>query len=161
MSYCFFSPPVIKDLSICLKVHLVLSDLILSCVQRQWPDFLLFLTFYHSKRLHERSEIKLSGGSDGKESACDAGDPGSIPGLERSPGGEHGNPLQYPCLENPMDRGALGATVHGVTKSQTRLKWLSIHTCIHIPFFSLFLLCSMGNWHSKSTCHWYEPKETP
>ena len=46
-------------------------------------------------------------------------DMGSIPGLGRSPGGRHGNPLQYSCLENPMDRGAWWATVHGVTKSQT------------------------------------------
>ena len=51
------------------------------------------------------------------ESACNAGDLGSIPGLGRSPGG--GQPLQYSCLENPMDRGAWQATVHGVTKSQT------------------------------------------
>ena len=48
------------------------------------------------------------GGSDGKESACNAGDLGSIPGLGRSPGGGHGNPLQYSCLENPMDKGACG-----------------------------------------------------
>ena len=61
------------------------------------------------------------GGSDGKESACNVGDLGSIPELGRSPGGGHGNPLQYSCLENPMDRGAWRATVHGVTKSQTRL----------------------------------------
>ena len=46
------------------------------------------------------------GGSDSKESACNAGDPGSIPGLGRSPGEENGNPLQYSCLENPVDRGA-------------------------------------------------------
>ena len=46
------------------------------------------------------------GGSDGKESACNAGDQGLIPGLGRSSGGGHGNPLQYSCLENPMDRGA-------------------------------------------------------
>ena len=52
----------------------------------------------------------------------DAGDVGSIPGLGRSPGGEHGNPFQYSCLENSMDRGAWWATVHGVTKSQTQLK---------------------------------------
>ena len=45
-------------------------------------------------------------GSDGKASACNAGDPGSIPGLGRSPGGGHGNPLQHSCLENPMDKGA-------------------------------------------------------
>ena len=57
----------------------------------------------------------------GKESACNAGasgDADSIPGLGRSPGGEHGNPLQYSCLENPLDRGAWQATVHGVAKSQ-------------------------------------------
>ena len=61
------------------------------------------------------------GGSDGKESTCNAGDPGSIPGSGRSPGEGNGNPLQYSCLENPMDRGAWWATVHGVAKSETRL----------------------------------------
>ena len=59
------------------------------------------------------------GGLDHKESICKAGDLGSIPGLGRSPGAEHGNPLQYSCLENSMDRGAWQATVQGVTKSQT------------------------------------------
>ena len=61
------------------------------------------------------------GGSDGKEYACSAGDLGSIPGSGRSPGEGNGNPLQYSCLENSMDRGAQQATVHGVAKSQTRL----------------------------------------
>ena len=56
-----------------------------------------------------------------KESAYNAGDPGSIPGSGRSPGEGNGNPLLYSCLENPMDRGAWWATVHGVTKSQTQL----------------------------------------
>ena len=54
-----------------------------------------------------------------KNSACNAEDPSSIPGEERSPGGGNGNPLQYSCLEDPMDRGAWWATVHGITKSQT------------------------------------------
>ena len=63
----------------------------------------------------------FAGGSDGKESDCSAGDLGLIPGLGRSPGGRNDNLLQYSCLENPMVRGACGATVHGVTKSQTRL----------------------------------------
>ena len=58
------------------------------------------------------------GGSVGKESDCNAGDPGSIPGLERSPGEGNSNPLQYSCLENPMDGGAWWATVHGVAKGQ-------------------------------------------
>ena len=66
-------------------------------------------------------EVGLSGGSDGKESACNAGDLGSVPGLERSPGEGNGNPLQYSCLENLMDRGAQWATVHGVSKSPIRL----------------------------------------
>ena len=60
-------------------------------------------------------------GSDGKASACNAGDLGSIPGSGRSPGEGHGNPLQYSCLGNPMDRGDWWTTVHGVAKSQTRL----------------------------------------
>ena len=60
------------------------------------------------------------GGSDGKVSACNEEDPGSIPGSGRSPGEGNGNPLQSSCLGNPMDRGAWRATVHGVTKSQTR-----------------------------------------
>ena len=61
------------------------------------------------------------GGSDSKESACNVGDLGSIPGSGRSPGEGTGNPLQYSCLENPLDRGAWQATAHGVTKSRTRL----------------------------------------
>ena len=54
-------------------------------------------------------------------------DSGSIPGLGSSPGGQHGNPLQYSCLENPMERGAWQATVHGVTKGQAWPKRLSMH----------------------------------
>ena len=61
-------------------------------------------------------EQGFPGGSDGKESACNAGDLGLIPGLGRSPGEGNGNPLQYSCLGNLMDRGAWRATVHGVTK---------------------------------------------
>ena len=61
------------------------------------------------------------GGSDGKEPACNAGDLGSIPGSGISLGEGNGNPLQYSCLENPLDRRAWWATVHGVTKSQTQL----------------------------------------
>ena len=68
------------------------------------------------------------GGPVGKESACnagDAGDTGSIPGSGRSPAGGHGNPLQYSCPENPMDRGVWQVTVHRVAKSQIQLKGLS------------------------------------
>ena len=59
------------------------------------------------------------GGSESKESACSAGDLGSIPVSGRSSGEGNGNPLQYSCLENPMDRGDWQAIVHGVTKSWT------------------------------------------
>ena len=69
--------------------------------------------------------LGFPGGSDDKESACNMGDLGSVPGLGRSPGGGHGNPIQYSCLENPKDRRAWPAIVHGVTESQTRLKRLS------------------------------------
>ena len=58
-------------------------------------------------------------GSDSKESACNVEDLGLIPGLGRSPGGGNGNPLQYSCLENPMDRGAWRATIRDFTKSDT------------------------------------------
>ena len=64
----------------------------------------------------------ITGGPDGKKSACNARDLSSIPGSGRSPGGGNGNPLQYPCLENFMDKGAWQTTVHGVTKSQTQLR---------------------------------------
>ena len=63
-------------------------------------------------------------------------DAGSIPGLGRSPGEGNGNLLQYSCLENPMDTGAWWATVHRVTKSQTWVKWLSMHTCIYIYLYT-------------------------
>ena len=71
------------------------------------------------------------GSSAGKES-CNAGDPGSIPGSRRSPGGGYGNPLQYSCLENSMDLGAWQATVHGAAKSQTRLS--NFHSLMSMTF---------------------------
>ena len=73
-----------------------------------------------------------------KNTPANAGDirgVGSSPESERSPGGSHSNPLQYPCLENPMDRGAWWATVHRVTKSQTRLSDLAcpeLHSLIEL-----------------------------
>ena len=68
------------------------------------------------------------GGTDGKESACNVGDLGLIPGLGRSTGEGNGNPLQYSCLENSMDKGAWQSTAHGVTKSWTRLSTFHTHT---------------------------------
>ena len=69
-----------------------------------------------------RAFLGFPGGSDDKESPCSAGDPGSVPGLGRSPGEGNGYPFQYSCLENSMDIGDWWATVHGVAKSWT---WLS------------------------------------
>ena len=77
-----------------------------------------------------------------KESARSAEDTGSIPGWGRSPGGGHGNPLQYSCLENPVDRGAWWATVHGVIKSQTQLKGPS-------PSCVMVFEDTAGNWEIK------------
>ena len=71
------------------------------------------------------------GGSDSKEPACNAGDPGSIPGEGGSLGEGHGNTLQYSCLENPMDGGAWWATVHGVAKSRTRLSNFTLTFHVH------------------------------
>jgi len=79
----------------------------------------------------------------GKESACnagDAGDSGLIPGSGRSPERGHCNLLQFSCLENPMDRGAWRATVHGVAQSQTRLKDLSMHAC-------KYMLLYLSGWY--------------
>ena len=71
-------------------------------------------------------------GSDGKESTCNMGDLGSIPGLGRPSGERHSNPLQYSCLENPMDRGAWKAVVHGVKKIRTQLSDLAQHRTEHL-----------------------------
>ena len=76
------------------------------------------------------------GGSESKESAFNAGDPGSIPGLGRSRGEGHGNPLQYSCLETPKDRRPWWVTVHGVTKSQTQLS--------NFHYEAIFLLFSLN-----------------
>ena len=65
--------------------------------------------------------LGLPSSSDGKASACNARDLGSVPGLGRSPGEGNGNTLQYSCLENPRDRGAWQATVHGVTRVRHNL----------------------------------------
>ena len=81
------------------------------------------------------------GGASGKEPASRARDirgVGSIPGLGRSPGGGHGNPLHYSCLENPMDRGAWWATVHGFAKSQAQLNDLARFPFYETEIMSLF-----------------------
>ena len=82
----------------------------------------------------------------GKESVCNAGEVGSVPGWGRSPGGQHGNPLQYSCLKNPRGRGAWWAIVHRVTKSRTQLKQLSTntHTYSWLTMFWWFQVNSKG-----------------
>ena len=95
------------------------------------------------------------GGSDGKESACSAGSSGLIPGLGRSPGEGNVYPLQYSCLENPMDRGAWQATVHGVAQSRT---WLS-YWHFHFFFLSCTPLCtqlSLSHLRVNSLLSWKE-----
>ena len=72
------------------------------------------------------------GGANGKESSCQSRrhkDVGSIPGLGTFPGGGHDNPLQYSCLENPMDRGAWRATIHRVAKSQDMIERVNNNQC--------------------------------
>ena len=80
----------------------------------------------HQESLNEQTlGAAFPGGSVSKESTCNARDPGSIPRSGRSPGGRHGTPLQYSCLENPMDRGAWWTTVQRVAKSQMRLSTIA------------------------------------
>ena len=86
-------------------------------------------------------EGSLTGGSDGKESTCNAGDLGLIPGLGRSPGEGKGYPLQYSGLENSMNRGDWQPTVHGVAKSWTRLS--NFHFLFH---FYVTKKCSDASW---------------
>ena len=87
--------------------------------------------------LHPLQHQGFHGGSDGKESACNAGDLGLIPGLGRSRGEGNGYPRQYSALENSTDRGAWWATVHGVAKSQTQLSdFTFFHSHIAFAFIT-------------------------
>ena len=90
------------------------------CVQKaQWSNALGF--YFKDSYAALLTSQDFPGSSVSKESPCSAGDPGSIPGWGRSHGEGNGNPLQYSCLENPMDRGAWWATVHGVTRVRHNL----------------------------------------
>ena len=100
-------------------------------MQRQYREFLYvptaqfslllasYISMVHLSLTNNSMLMDFPGSSDGKASAYNAGDLGSIPGSGRSPEERNGNPLQYSCLENPMDGGAWQATVHAVAKSQT------------------------------------------
>jgi len=110
-----------------------------SCRGSSWPRDQISISYQKPPYTHTHTHTHIylrayihtqgfPGGTSGKESNCNPLDLGSITGRRRSPGEGNGNPLQYSCLENPMDRGAWWATVHGVTKSRT---WLSTHTHTH------------------------------
>ena len=92
---------------------------ILSNLIKERNSDMLYINELDDIMLSEKASNRgFPGGSDDKESACNAGHQGSIPGSGRYPGKGNGTPLEYSCLENSMDRGAWQATVHGVTKSQ-------------------------------------------
>ena len=78
-----------------------------------------------------------NGGSDGKESICNVGDLGLVPGLERSYRGGHGNQLQYSCMENPHGQWSLGATFHGAANSWTQLSDEAQHKCYKL--FAIYM----------------------
>ena len=108
---------------------------------------LLFFLFL-KKCLRYSLHMGFPGGSDGKESACNAGDLGLIPRSGRSPGEGNGNPLQYSCLENAMDRGAWWVTVYGVTKSQIRLS--DFHLLTHTYNLASYLQLQVLGLFKKS-----------
>ena len=92
-----------------------------------------------------------SGGSDSKASPCNVGDQGSIPVLGKFPGEGNGNPLQYSCLGNPMDRGTWWATVHGVTKSRTQLSNFTFTFHFHALEREMGTHCSILDWRIPGT----------
>ena len=97
----------------------------LSAMQETWVQSLGWEVPLEEGMATHSSIKSFPAGSDSKESACNAGDLGSVPGLGRSAGELNGNPLQYSCLENPRYGGAWWAAIYGVAPSQTRLKRLS------------------------------------
>ena len=120
---------------------------VLSCVvgvgYLLWPVCSLSKTLSVFAHLHSLLQdqicllLQVPGGSEVKASTCNAGDLGLIPGSGRSPGEGNGNPLQYSCLENPMDGGACRATVHGVAKSRTRLTDFTFTFQVFLEFLLL------------------------
>ena len=101
------------------------------------------------------------GGSAGKGSACNSGDTGDrvlIPGSGRSPAGGHGNPHQYSCLENSMDRGDWQATVYSIPKSQTRQKQLSMHVKQYHTIRCLFISQYPVTSNSRMKSFYWEKK---
>ena len=154
LSQCLFS--------LCQKAVLnkVASSLPVNC--GHWTrctlslDLMYAQIIYYQYLTKDKTKIGLPWWLSGKESTWSAGstgNTGSILGLGRSPGGGHGNPLQYSCLENLTDRGAWQATIHRVAKSQTWLKWLSRHTCkAQIVCISMYWNTLKVDWCYASSC---------
>ena len=103
-------------------------------------------------------KLGFPGGSEGKESACNARDLGSIPGLGRSPGEGYINPLQYSCLGNSMDRGTWQATVHGVTKSWTQRSNGHFHLSNNLHYPEGRPDASICQAHSSHRCQQFKHK---
>ena len=125
---------VFKDLNFSLKYNLLkfASSHILNNIHDKILEIFLFTDYYASLRLPRWYS--------GKESACIAGDSVLTSGSGRSPGGGHGNPLQYSYLENSMDRGPWQSTVHSVAKSWTWLKWLSMQAYTYLLFSDTWII---------------------
>ena len=113
------------------------------------PLWSLWLLGWSGFTCYLRSFEDFPGGSDAKASVYNAGDLGSSPGLGRSPGEGNGNPLQYYCLENPMDRGAWWATIHGVAES-----WTQLSTIAHSTIFILVPNWKSSNYPRVEWIHW-------
>ena len=123
----------------------------------QVTSFLLWCWFLcYNFSLLKLVQHSSPGSSVGRESACHAGDLGSIPGLGRSPGGGHGNPLQSSCLENPHTEEPGGRQSMG-SQSQTRLKWLSMAWCGETTDGYVGVHSSSENLFWWSLCWWFLP----
>ena len=126
--FCFFLLPQISSIFPQFRIYLKGQDCFISTCIISWNSTSRKYLAYRCCFWASQMVLVV------KNSPANAGDRkdvGSIPGLGRSPGGGHGNPLQYSCLENPMDRGAWKATVHSVAECRTQLKWLHACTCAH------------------------------